>query len=841
MNYKINGKIVDESDRDALVSLGKNKPEDFQPVKYTIRSKPDVQIDESDRDALISLGKYKPTDFVSEADSIMAPLTKVSGTAPKLTATSLDPKSVDAVSGAAKRVRLKESMKYNEPTSARRVAQNVYSSLGGAIADIEAVPLSALYKTFDYLGGGKIPWSEKYKEALGDLETGHLQILSDPLNFVPTGLIGQGAKALGQTAQRLGAASDVKALASLGSGAAKAADKLADIGKISRMPSRSAEAAVQRFAAGDRLRAAREAAAPMLADEARRLAAAPKGPGAWPLPFVDATPYATMKELGKLKTAKQAVDELGVAGKVAAAIPARLQPVIKHGSAPLHGAVEGVGYGVASDFLSTDNDDYTKSALIGGIGGGLLGTLGHALRTKGVELNPALDPSVSNRNITDASREAIRRSIHDVYDEGFFPWSKSSLGRKAESELAKLSSGPYAAAASSISGTNAGTLRKLMGESAPEMLPSSLADDLKSSMAQYRGQTGRKLKPGNIHNAMTRGERTHAEHVMDTWIDRNLKDHPGAEKLKADLRAKLDDATGLDDMTTGDMEAAIAGWLEKPSYMISIPEVKKVIGDRLTESGLRTGGDYDTRMGAAVGDFELPPSMTGHLDRKFGELTAKQTKLDMDKLIDDVLRTPGMAESPSDAVDFARRYMAIPTEADPRLFMDFKNSAVSRLPYRDNASAKVQAEKAAVESAIRDVGNEYLERFEPFAKALGPKTRSDFAKWKAWATLAPHPGSTGLADRIAGLAVGPLFKSAATYKLGNLAERAIPHLATLQSHARLGTESRDREIEPVAGNFAHALFLPDYATPDRGGTTLEVLDKMLRKPKSDTTKSKKEK
>ena len=113
----------------------------------------------------------------------------------------------------------------------------------GAIADIEALPLAALYKTFDKIGGGKTPYSEKYREALGDLETGPLQILSDPLNFLPTGLLGQGAKVLGQAASKLGKASDVKALAAAGAGAAKATEKLADIGKIARMPSRSADAA----------------------------------------------------------------------------------------------------------------------------------------------------------------------------------------------------------------------------------------------------------------------------------------------------------------------------------------------------------------------------------------------------------------------------------------------------------------------------------------------------------------------------------------------------------------------------------------------------------------------
>lgn len=828
--YKVNGEFVDADERTIMLDSGKYKPEDFQPVLHTLRARPDVQVDDGDRAIMIDLGKYKPEDFVSEADPIMAPLTKVSGTAPKLTAASLDPKSLDAISGAAKRVRIKESLDANEPTAARRVAQRAYSSLGGAIADIEALPLAALYKTFDKIGGGKTPYREKYREALGDLETGPLQILSDPLNFLPTGLLGQGAKVLGQAASKLGKASDVKALAAAGAGAAKATEKLADIGKIARMPSRSADAAVQRFAAGDRLRAAREAAAPILESEARRAAAAPKGPGAWPLPFLDVTPYATMKELGKLKAAEQAVADLGAAGKIAAKIPAWMHPVIKRGAAPLHGAAEGAGYGAASTYLGTDDDELAKSALIGGIGGGLLGTLGHVLRTKGIELNPALDPSVSNRNMTDASREAIRKSITDVYDEGILPLSKGSLGRKAEAELAKLSAGPYAAAASSISGTNAGVLRKLKGESAPELLPRSLVDELKSSLAQYRGQTGRKLKPGNVHNQMTSGERAHAEHILDTWVDRNLPDHPGAKKLKSELQSKLKDATGLDDMTTGDLEASIAGWLEKPSHTVSIPDVKKSIIDQLTESGLRTGGEYDTRMGDVVGSFELPPSMTGHLERKFGELTAKQTKLDMDKLIDDVLGTPGMAGSREEAAEFVKRYMQPSTEADPRLFMDFKNKAVSKLPYRDNASAKLQAEKAAVESSIRDIGNEYLERYAPFAEALGPQTRGEFAKWRAWSRLAPHPGSTGLADRIAGLASGPIFKSSAIYKGGNLLERLIPHLANIQSNTRLGTEARDREIAPVDGNFMHSLFLPEYAAPTTQTTEAvdrEALDRLL--------------
>lgn len=731
-----------------------------------------VEVDKSTAAELVRLGKKQPGDFQIHDDGqpLTAPLTSTAANRPARESTYVN---LDAVSGAGKYVAPEDK----GPGPVRRAAQKAYRTAQDVTSEVLSPLLAVPFVGLNRIGGGKQTYVEAREEAAQAMKEDPLgQLISDPLNFVPMGLLSQGAKVLGKVG-----------VGGKGLEAATAASKM------SRLPSRTADAVAEGVEAGRRLNLGRKAAAPMLAEEAR-LAARPKNPYELVAPYSDYTSYAKRKQLAKLKSAERDVAELGAVGRGVAKLPEWLQTGVQAGAAPLHGALQGAGYGAATTALSTDEDlgEIGKSALYGGIGGGLLGTLGHALREKGIAQNPAVNPSVTNKFLTDDARRMIRSTLPEVYDPGFLPMRRATLAGKSERELDKLSQGPYRSAAATLHGTNVEDVRKL------KITPEELPEDLMNSMYMTLDATRAKSKrPGadlfsgsGEYTPLSRGERARLQHAIDTWVDRNLAEHPNAEKLKLKLQNDLAKAGTFDEFTMPAFtvsESTLDTWLNSPRYAVPVKDLRQGLQSRL--EGLAKdpqAADFYGLPGADVGDLKLPGAVQSRAERKIDALLPMQRDLDVETLSQRYMaERPELSEAEARAL--ARGALTQhPTEVDPLMLADYRTSSTSPATYKDNSSAEVQAARAAVDREFRDVVNEKLEEFAPYAEALGPKTRQEYAKWKAWSTLAQHPGSVGLQHRVLGMALDPLTYSASLYKGGNLLQRLIPYLAQAQSDVRLG-------------------------------------------------------
>lgn len=761
-------------------------------MPYIVKSKTTGEVktvDDAKRAQLISDLGYSDSDFTPAlARQDTAPLATIPRVAPPVRETTHV--APEAVSGAAQAVREADL----GPGPVRRALQSGYKwTREHVTAPALAGVMTPTVAVMGHIAGEEPrDLGDTYSTLRDQLSNTPLgQFVSDPLNFVP--LVGSASKAraFGMGLKDISAAGGL-----LG--------RVAEAARTASMPAELAGEVSAGIKAGKRLKLAEEAAQPALSDIARaeEWARQPAATRALDVP-PNVTGYGTAKVLEDLGNAKSAVSDLGLAGAAGAKLakrPAALPYLADKLAAPLHGAGIGAGYSGAEAYLNSDADagDIGRSMGFGAAGGGLLGSVGKYLRESGVGTNPAINPIVTNKWMTDKARSAIRNSLDEVYGMQRLPMTKRAVGEMAESELSKLSNGPYREAAGTLRGTNADAMRDISPTNT--IRGENLAEELNNHMLmtadEMRLGTNKPdiFKPDGAYVKFDNSERARMSHAIDNFVDTKLAAHPNKEQLRTRLQRDLSASSNFDEFQNRawmNQNSSTSQWLGSNRYQVPLKDLRATMDKQLAEiGGNPESSDY---FGKYEGEKYVLPSLVGQrADTKIAELEGLQRNQD----ISDLARRYQVYDrmDPIAARERAVREIgSTPSEyVDPLLLSDYRTSSTKPLAYKDNSAAEEAAMKAAVENVFRDAANEHLEKFSPYKAALGD-ARGDYAKWAAWSNLAQHPGQAGLASRIFGFTLDPMLESSLKYKLGNLAQRAIPYVATAVPRVRSTTDTTKKE------------------------------------------------
>ena len=476
-------------------------------------------------------------------------------------------------------------------------------------------------------------------------------------------------------------------------------------------------------------------------------------------PFVnspDIDPYLAERLAGSVASTGKAVAELpSLASRVAAAITPLRGAELAYSlakTAPGKAAISALkGAGQMTAFGSIDRGLQGKGYapnIMDPLLGGLSGGIGSALQSRAMERFPSME-ATSNRYIRPDAIEHLKENLPEILSKGLLPSSKYGFNATAKNELRRLGEGAYEGALAKVSSTNAGKLKGL------NIRGDDIAADLEGVLASNKQMAKRK----DLGSDFGSPERMSLRKDINNYVDQSI---PTGFKNKEELRQKLLDHLN-DSKTPSDFSEKIPDLLEKfgstPYHGIALRDVTSDMGSAV-RAGLQDPHNPVSYIATAEGKKAIPNLIRKDMADKLVGIKGKMMNKNLQE-----------------------------EALSPRFLMDVRNSMTSPRAYENRPGNEAMSMQLANE-AFHDAINKNLQKIPEYSAALGEAPKR-YALWKTLEDLTVHPGNTGLADRLFGLAMNPFSQASAMYKAGNAMQRLAPAVVGAETVLRSAKSPKD--------------------------------------------------